>query len=260
MKTALVVDNSKVIRRVCAEMLKMLGFAVEGAEDAEAALALCRAAPPDIVLVDLDLPGGGGADLAARLRSEPNGGGIKIVLLSIEEDARDGTKVFNPFNMDGLTCHLTELGVLQPAGPETPPYVMSEFSILAMGRMDIANVDIVRIAAGEMLFNQGDVADCAWILISGAVDFIIRQGAVTRHLATAKPFQMFGESASLNFEPRLASAIAAEECELIRIPRASLLKRLDSMDPFARSWIVSLTRQVSGLLRLSSERRRGGRS
>lgn len=269
MKTALVVEDSKIIRRISAEMLKMLGFAVNEAESAEEAIALCRENRPALALVDLNLPEVSGPDLAAVLRCQPGCEDIKIVLVSVgcggSGERRDGAPIFNPLNIDGLTDHLTELGVLAPSLAQKPagdgailhPYVFSEFSILAMGALDMENVDLAKIAAGSVLCHQTDPSDCAWILISGTIDFFVCQGSVTRHVASAKPFQMFGEVGCLSFEPRLVMAVAAEDCELLQIPRASLLKRLDAMEPFARSWIASLSRQVSGLLRLSSERRRG---
>ncbi len=55
---------------------------VVGAEDAETALAILTHVRPDLILVNLALPGLSGLDLARRLRHDPRWPGTKLVALS----------------------------------------------------------------------------------------------------------------------------------------------------------------------------------
>ena len=65
----LVVDDEPSQRTVLAGFLKKRGFTVATAATAEEALASAQAAPPDLVLTDLRMPGMSGVDLMKQLRS-----------------------------------------------------------------------------------------------------------------------------------------------------------------------------------------------
>ena len=56
MRTCLVVDDSRVIRKVARRILEDLGFEIAEAGDGMEALAWCRAAMPDAVLLDWNMP------------------------------------------------------------------------------------------------------------------------------------------------------------------------------------------------------------
>jgi len=84
LKTCLVVDDSRVLRKVARRILEDLGFAVAEASDGMEALAWCRAMMPDLVLLDLNLPGLSGLELLRRLRQEPGGEAPRVVFCSAE--------------------------------------------------------------------------------------------------------------------------------------------------------------------------------
>jgi CheY-like chemotaxis protein len=67
--TILVVDDEESIRRVAEEILLYLGFEVETARSGEDAVErIARGAPPDLILLDVILPGMGGVEAFARIR------------------------------------------------------------------------------------------------------------------------------------------------------------------------------------------------
>src|SRR3546814_18914422 len=55
-KSCLVVDDSKVIRKVARHILESMAFAVEEAADGQEALTFCRATRPDVILLDWNMP------------------------------------------------------------------------------------------------------------------------------------------------------------------------------------------------------------
>ena len=65
----LVVDDEPPIVRMVAANLRMRGYEVVTASTGETALAAAEATPPDVVILDLGLPGIGGLEVLARLRS-----------------------------------------------------------------------------------------------------------------------------------------------------------------------------------------------
>jgi two-component system chemotaxis response regulator CheY len=86
LKTCLVVDDSRVIRKVARRILEDLGFDVAEAGDGAEALAWCRAMMPDAILLDWNMPVMGGMDFLKRLRMEPGGSIPKVIFCSVEND------------------------------------------------------------------------------------------------------------------------------------------------------------------------------
>ena len=64
----LVVDNERDTADMQAMLLEMLGQTVQRAYDGRSAVALARRFRPDIILLDLDMPGMDGVDVARELR------------------------------------------------------------------------------------------------------------------------------------------------------------------------------------------------
>jgi two-component system chemotaxis response regulator CheY len=86
LKTCLVVDDSRVIRKVARRILEDLGFDVAEAGDGAEALAWCRAMMPDAILLDWNMPVMSGMDFLKRLRMEPGGSIPKVIFCSVEND------------------------------------------------------------------------------------------------------------------------------------------------------------------------------
>ena len=86
MKTCLVVDDSRVIRKVSRRILEDLGFEVAEAGDGVEAMAWCTAVMPDVILLDWQMPVMDGLQFVKRLRGEPGGDRPKVVFCSVEND------------------------------------------------------------------------------------------------------------------------------------------------------------------------------
>lgn len=120
MKTCLVVDDSRVIRKVARRILEDLGFQVAEAGDGMEALAFCRAAMPQAVLLDWHMPVMSGIEFMRRLRQEPGGQNPKVVFCSVENDlariaealdAGADEFVMKPFDGEILAGKLAAAGV-----------------------------------------------------------------------------------------------------------------------------------------------------
>lgn len=68
MKTVLIVEDDKNIALALGIRLKAMGYSVVSASDAVMAVAQARKHEPDVVLLDIGLPGGDGFVVAERLR------------------------------------------------------------------------------------------------------------------------------------------------------------------------------------------------
>jgi DNA-binding response OmpR family regulator len=86
MKTILVVDDEPKIADLARDYLEHAGFAVLTAGDGRTALTVARQRRPDLIVLDLGLPGLDGLDVTRELR---RGSNVPIVMLTARDDELD---------------------------------------------------------------------------------------------------------------------------------------------------------------------------
>ena len=97
MPTALVVDDSLLIRHTVCRLLEQHGFTVESACDGLEALELLKRIEPSLIVTDLMMPKMGGIELIGILKQDPKTASIPIVVVAghkstshpVEETAAD---------------------------------------------------------------------------------------------------------------------------------------------------------------------------
>jgi two-component system, chemotaxis family, chemotaxis protein CheY len=123
-RDCLVVDDSRVVRKAARRLLEGFGFAVREAEDGAQALAACRTAVPDFVLLDWNMPVMDGISFLRAARAE-HGDHRPTVMLCTTENTQDrilealeaGAQeyVMKPFDAEILGGKLVQLGLLRDA-------------------------------------------------------------------------------------------------------------------------------------------------
>jgi len=78
----LVVDDELPFRQVVVDILEPYGLAVKQAGDAPEALATVKSWKPDLLLVDVMMPGGSGLALVKRLRAEAKWKRLPVIIVS----------------------------------------------------------------------------------------------------------------------------------------------------------------------------------
>ena len=121
MKTCLVVDDSRVIRKVARKIMEDLGFACEEAADGQEALDRCRETMPDAILLDWNMPVMNGLDFLTTLRGEDGGNKPVVVFCTTENDIAHITQalragadeyVMKPFDSDIIESKFAEVGLV----------------------------------------------------------------------------------------------------------------------------------------------------
>jgi two-component system chemotaxis response regulator CheY len=119
-KTCLVVDDSRVIRKVARRVLEDIGFEIAEAADGMEALAWCRAAMPDAVLLDWNMPVMNGIEFLRQLRTEPGGEEPIVVFCTVENDldhiraaldAGANEYIMKPFDGEIIAAKFAEAGL-----------------------------------------------------------------------------------------------------------------------------------------------------
>ena len=92
MKHCLVVDDSRVIRKVAKCILEEMSFTTSEAENGMEALDRCRESMPDVVLLDWNMPVMDGIDFLTALRTESGGDRPKVIFCTTENNADQITR------------------------------------------------------------------------------------------------------------------------------------------------------------------------
>jgi two-component system chemotaxis response regulator CheY len=123
-RTCLVVDDSLVVRKAARRIVEGLGFTVTEAKDGAEALEACRAALPQAVLLDWNMPVMDGITFLRAARAEFGPDQPRIVLCTTESEfsrivqaleAGAQEYVMKPFDAEIIRDKFVQAGLLEPA-------------------------------------------------------------------------------------------------------------------------------------------------
>jgi two-component system chemotaxis response regulator CheY len=121
MKTCLVVDDSRVIRKVARRILEEMNFQIEEAADGAQALKACETQMPDAVLLDWNMPVMNGLEFLIELRKTDGGQAPVVVFCSTENDMQHISEaisaganeyIMKPFDRDIMQAKFSEAGLV----------------------------------------------------------------------------------------------------------------------------------------------------
>ena len=155
MTRVLVVDDEPQILRALGTNLRARGYDTDLVGTGEEALATAAAHVPDVVILDLGLPGIDGIEVVRRLRTWS---GVPIIILSVREgeldkvaalDAGADDYVTKPFGMDELLARLR--AAVRRAAPAVDDGVMTtpDFSIDLAAKRVVRGQDEVHLTPTE---------------------------------------------------------------------------------------------------------------
>ena len=123
----LVVDDDPSIREALDRALRLEGFGVSTRRDGEGALAAVDEAPPDVMVLDVMMPGISGVEVVRRLRA--GGQELPVCILSARDEVADRVEglragaddyLVKPFELEELTARLYALLRRRPERPAVP--------------------------------------------------------------------------------------------------------------------------------------------
>lgn len=140
----LVVDDDPRIRETLSQPLSAVGYRVESAEDGETALALIETARPDLIILDVTLPGIDGFTVCRELRAYEQLAGLPrtpVIFLTVRDDFSAEEVGFNsgaddyvakPFSIPALLARVA-LRL-----PNSPLQVIDDYLRLNLTQRDVA--------------------------------------------------------------------------------------------------------------------------
>lgn len=120
-RRCLIVDDSRVVRKVARRILELHGFRIEEAENGAEALQACRRSAPECVLLDWNMPVMNGIEFLRALRSEFGPDKPLVVFCTTENDLGSieaaigyGAQeyIMKPFDEELLVGKFAQVGLL----------------------------------------------------------------------------------------------------------------------------------------------------
>jgi two-component system response regulator MprA len=152
----LVVEDEREIARLIERRLRQEGYQVEVVSDGETALTRIFENLPDLVVLDITLPGMDGLSVTRELRSADIR--VPIIMVTARDaipdrvtglDAGADDYLVKPFNNDELMAHIRAL--LRRSAPEraTEPYVYADLSLDPASRLAYRGERVIQFTAKE---------------------------------------------------------------------------------------------------------------
>lgn len=120
-KICLIVDDSRVIRKVSSKIARSLGYVPLEAQDGQEALARCKRSMPTLILTDWNMPEMDGLEFVAKLRAIPTPKAPTVVFCTSKGEAADihqgieagaDDYIVKPFNEAELRAKLERLSAV----------------------------------------------------------------------------------------------------------------------------------------------------
>jgi len=121
LKSCLVVDDSRVVRKVARRIVEDLGFSCFEAEDGQKAYESCQNNMPDSILLDWNMPIMSGIEFLEKLRQMDNGRHPKVIFCTTENDMshiqralQSGADeyIMKPFDSDIIQSKFSQIGLI----------------------------------------------------------------------------------------------------------------------------------------------------
>lgn len=121
MSVCLVVDDSRVIRKVARRIVEDIGFSCEEAEDGQQALDYCQKQFPKAIMLDWNMPVMDGLEFLKALRALPGGDSPIVIFCTTENDmskiqeailAGANEYIMKPFDADIVAGKFAQVGLV----------------------------------------------------------------------------------------------------------------------------------------------------
>jgi two-component system, cell cycle response regulator DivK len=107
MSTVLLVEDNRMNRKLFRDILQFQ-FEVQEAESAEDAISYLERHHPDLILMDIQLPGMDGLSLVRQLKADPDRKAIPVIVISAHAMAQDIETARTVGCVDYITKPITE--------------------------------------------------------------------------------------------------------------------------------------------------------
>ncbi len=247
-QTILIVDDQDQNLQVVGTLLVAMGYAVVPASSGEQALQRIAANPPDLILLDMVMPGMDGIQVCREIRSNPDWNGIPVVFLSAagEKDlvvqaleAGGVDYVTKPFNKAELLSRVRTHLALKEARDRLRELAEDKDELLGILAHDLKNhLAGMRLSAGLLAGRKGELSERSADLVANILQ------STDRMLAFVREFLANQSAERLRVAPRPLSLADEIRASLGRHREAAAAKGIALAEDLSASPAVLADREA----------------
>lgn len=209
------------------------GTTVFAALDGAEALFKCANVMPQVVIIDYNVTKTSALEVTERLIRQKER--VAVIILAPPHSEQD---YFMDQVVTGQVQFLSGTGIISVFGNHLTRALNWVTDVeKALYRMRFLNPN-------EVLLSQGDKAEFVYLVKSGELTALKKEGEREVTLGNIQAGEFVGEMAYINGEARSASVVAISACELIEIPSESLDAMLFSRPAWSKALLRTLTKRI----------------
>ena len=174
-KTVLIAEDDALLRSALTDKLTREGFTIQVARDGEECLQKALAFRPDLILLDILMPRMDGRKVLKKLRDDPWGAQVKVILLTNMTDAEELAGE-NPYQSNGYLIK-SDTKITDVVVKIQQQLNLSRFIGLSQGA-EVEELSEYRCTCGKLLFKGA--------LLFSTVEIKCKRCAVVRRIDTAE--------------------------------------------------------------------------
>ena len=212
----LVVDDSEENVTLLSRILKMSGYGVTTADNGAEAVDAAKKNPPDLILLDINMPKMDGFETSARLKSDQHTRDIPIIFISALDKIEDKTRAFRAGGMDYI---------LKPFEYEEVQARIEAHLALRRLRVQLEQTNrelaarVEELTRSQALLAEKERRLSAFVAALPNLAFILDESGQYLEVMTTNPSLLtdeFGDLIGTNVEDRLPPEEAAKVIDAIR--------------------------------------------
>jgi putative two-component system response regulator len=228
----LIVDDTPANLRLLSSMLTNQGYKVRSVINGAMALMAVKAAPPDLILLDINMPDMNGYEVCAQLKADDDLDEIPVIFISALDELQDKVKAFasggvdyitKPFQIDEVTARVRTHLALRKAQLELEQ-ARNELLLVNHGLEERVQTQVHQISSSQLatIFALAKLADSRDAVTGRHLERVsIFCRILAEHLSTMHRFRQQIDS---QFIENLATASALHDIGKVGIPDHILLK------------------------------------
>jgi phosphoserine phosphatase RsbU/P len=258
-KLILIVDDTPTNVAVVSGLLKDSYRTKVATNGAKALAIVTDPEKPDLILLDVMMPGMDGFEVCRRLKANPDTREIPIIFLTAKTDDVDEVKGFEvgavdyihkpfsaPIVLARVKTHLAlQAAVAQSREGSTEQSLMSSEALAKV----LASLRPIDLQSGDLLIQQGEASDAAYFLDSGSLLVYVETSYGPVSLATLQGPRLVGEIGALTGLARTTSVKALAPTRVFRIARAQLFELSQKSPELLMSVVRQLGQQIDSVNR-----------
>jgi CRP-like cAMP-binding protein len=262
MKKILLIEDNKIMRENTAELLQLVGYETEVAENGKVGIIKTKSFLPDLIICDIMMPELDGYSVLHLLSKDKDTASIPFILLTAKSEKSDIRQGMNLGADDFLTKPFQDIDLLNAVESRLKKHTVlkeqyennadevhlflkdtaNDFSLDYL----IENYDGQHYKPKELLYRDGEYGHYLYLINEGQVKtYMLNEDGKKFITGIFKPGDFFGYKPLLEDRTYNDFSETMQECQIYKIPKADFLSLIHKNSDVAEKFIKLISKNLS---------------